>query len=192
MSYIKISSLILFVAFLFASCSKENIIEIEDEIPGVVPTDTIIYENSLALGLVAFNPVTAQISTQLDGNDDVDRYLMVVQSPNFSLGDGLFLLQWSPDALETSLQNETYSGFIVGTFSQDLIDELYEWRQNGSDPDTFPTATDDDIVPYFASGLSIEVSDVTTNSASISLSGDMTDLSGNIVEVSASIFAELL
>ncbi|MFK8102996.1 MAG: hypothetical protein AB8G15_10745 [Saprospiraceae bacterium] len=187
MKSLKFLSLAFALVFALASCNKEDAEVVIEKTPVVNP-EVVEDAPILALNMTSFTVDDAEIAISLNADGTLLDYSLSLGSEGINVGGALFGTVWTPENGSTTLEEGDYAAEFSLTLSQEGLDEIEEWTNNGSDPNNAPDISDD-VVGYVINNITISVSNVTATDADVTLSGTMKDLDGNEVAVSGTFNA---
>jgi hypothetical protein len=197
MIFFRLLSLILICSL--AACQKENIKEIIENPPVIVP-DTIFQESAgtfsvgnsqLALdtahcfAINGFDPVT--------GNQFNFAYVLTTGIDAFESPLGLY---WQPPTnTETMIQSTTYSGLQASATSPSTIEIINNWVLQGENPNTMPFGGDIPTEDFNATGVNITVNNLIYSISEEDLGGGLkriidrgiVQLDGNLINSQGSL-----
>lgn len=182
-------------SLFLASCSKEDSVEVIDNEPVIEVIDEETNPDVIRLKNSSYSVSNAVlVGYVFDSlNMNINNYSLSLESDEINIPGGCFALAWSPNPDETEIQERLYEDefAIVFTISQEGIDVIDEWINNGSDPTTEPDINSY-ITTYNASDLDITASNKTATTVDFILTGDIVDDNGDTVAVDASFTADIL
>ncbi|MEM9919662.1 MAG: hypothetical protein AAF990_16315 [Bacteroidota bacterium] len=193
MQTIKFLTVLAIFSLMLASCSKENLTTVEDNVPDVEVIDEssngkiTLRGSTITLGEVALATFIIDTTT-----NEVNNYSLSLESADLGATGAVFASAWGPAGTELELQETTYNDEVgmASTISQAGIDAFDAWVAAGSDPNTMPDLVSF-MTQYDASGVSYTISNITATTADVVVSGDMIDDSGNTVTISGTFTATL-
>lgn len=137
MKYTKI--IFVFIVLGFIACSKESSIVVVDDIPEIEPTfietDTSYSIDNqhidVTKAVIRFNKL---LSDSIPPGADCF-FSLVIKTGNHSSFIGLFPYV---EPFQEGLVEGTYDADIVVSYSEEYLQELEDWTQNGADPNAYP------------------------------------------------------
>ncbi|MEO1435905.1 MAG: hypothetical protein AAFV80_10240 [Bacteroidota bacterium] len=158
MKIVKLLTVAVFAAFLLASCGKENIEIVTEEVPTIEPEIETIEQGFLRVNEATVTLDTAVMGIMQDFTDNsILGYFMGAVASDFTSISSFFSVDWTLDAPQSVPQAGTYSGDVATTLSQESVDDLIAWIDAGEDPNTLPEL---EYVEYDASNLTIDFTNV--------------------------------
>jgi len=202
MKYIKLLSLLAVFSTLLVSCSKENLTEVEDNVPDVTVEDNII--DTLDEVMIGSRSVTgsAYLATFVFDSTTmaVNNYSLSFKSGTTGATQEVFAGAWDPlTEDEVTLQEATYTGFegisldgfgSASTISEEGLEAFAAWADSGGDPETMPDLFQY-LLSYDGGNLTYTISNITETTADVEVGGTMKDEDGNEIAVSGSFTADL-
>ncbi|MEM6725597.1 MAG: hypothetical protein AAF598_16265 [Bacteroidota bacterium] len=158
MKIVKLLTVGVIAAFFLASCGKENIEIVTEEVPSIEPEIETIEQGFLRVNEASVSLDTAVMGIFQDVTDNsVLGYFMGAVASDITSISSFFSVDWMLDVPQSVPEVGTYTGDNASTLSQESVDDLIAWIDAGEDPNTVP---DLDFVDYDASNLTIDFTNV--------------------------------